>query len=63
MHSFMAATATGVPPRVPSVEIEGTSLVRSSSFDSAALTNPTGAPMIISRANSRFDHFAQGQEC
>jgi len=45
MHSFIAATATGVPPRVPSFETDGTASVRSSAFDSAALTKPTGVPM------------------
>ena len=45
MHSLIAATATGVPPRVPLVEIEGTSSVLSVAFDSAAFTNPTGVPM------------------
>ena len=45
MHSFIAATAMGVPPRVPSVEIEGISMVRSRALDSAAFTKPTGVPI------------------
>lgn len=43
--SFKDATAGGVPPRVPMLEMDGTFFVRSSSFDSFALTNPTGVPM------------------
>ena len=41
----MAATATGVPPLVPTFEIEGMSMLLKSSFDSAAFTKPTGVPM------------------
>ena len=44
MISFSDATATGVPPRVPTFEIDGTDFVRRTSFDSAAFTNPTGVP-------------------
>ena len=46
MISFKDATATGVPPRVPTLETAETGFVRRYSFDSAALTKPTGVPMI-----------------
>ncbi len=45
MISFMAATAIGVPPRVPTVEIEGTAIRLSLSLLSAAFTKPTGTPI------------------
>ena len=61
-HPLTAATTTGVPPRVPSEEMEGISSVRNTSFDSAALTKPTGAPMIAAVV-SVPDHRAEGDEC
>jgi hypothetical protein len=45
MISLMAATAMGEPPRVPSVDMDATSISRSLSLLSAALTKPTGTPI------------------
>jgi hypothetical protein len=54
MISFMAATAMGVPPRVPAVDMDGTSISLSRSLLSAALTKPTAAPM-TSRGKTFLD--------
>lgn len=43
--SFIAATAMGVPPRVPTIDMDGTSRLRRRSLLSAAFTNPTRVPM------------------
>ena len=41
----MAATAIGVPPRVPTIDMDGPSTLLSRSLPAAAFTNPTGVPM------------------
>ena len=46
IHSLIAATATGGPPRVPSFKSEGTASSLNSTLDSAAFTNPTVVPMM-----------------
>src|SRR5581483_11767273 len=44
--AFIAAAATGDPPRLPSTVMKGVARFISSCFDSAAATKPTGTPMI-----------------
>src|SRR5581483_11792689 len=54
--AFVAAAASGEPPRVPRSVTNGRSRVNSSSFDSAAATKPTGMPTISAGRTSPASH-------
>lgn len=53
-NAFTIATATVLPPFLPNDVINGYFICNSTSFDSTALTNPTGTPITSSGLKPSF---------